>query len=76
LPPSSAKSTPSVSPPPTPCAPSSVSLAFKGGARLYDLGTRGIKRFLGDHLWHSPFVNRTHDGIVAKFHLPTKKEKS
>lgn len=58
------------------CAPSSVSLAFKGGARLYDLGTRGIKRFLGDHLWHSPFVNRTHDGIVAKFHLPTKKEKS
>lgn len=56
-------------------APSSVSLAFKGGARLYDLGTRGIKRFVGDHLWHSPFVNRTHDGIVAKYHLEPDDKK-
>lgn len=48
-------------------APSSVSLAAKGGARLYGIGSRGIKRFLGDHLWHSPFVNRTHDGIMSKF---------
>ena len=47
-------------------APSSVSLAAKGGARLYELGTRGFKR-IGAHLWHSPFVNRTHDGIMAKF---------
>ena len=54
-------------------APSSVSLAFKGGARLYQLGARGLKRILGDHhLWRSPFVNRTHATIVAKFDLPNK----
>lgn len=56
-------------------APSSVSLAFKGGARLYELGARGLKRILGDHHpWHSPFVNRTHATIVAKFDLPNKDD--
>ena len=57
-------------------APSSVSLAFKSGARLYDLGARGVKRILRERRpWRSPFVNRTYDTLVAKFHLPGGDEK-
>ncbi|NIP93980.1 MAG: hypothetical protein GWO24_11220 [Akkermansiaceae bacterium] len=48
-------------------APSSVSLAAKGGARLFELSTRNLKRFIGDHLWHSPFVNRTHESIMTEY---------
>ena len=56
-------------------APSSVSLAFKGGARLYNMGSRGIKRILREHRpWRSPFVNRTHAALVADFHLDANED--
>lgn len=55
-------------------APSSVSVAFRSGARLYDLGTRGLKRIFRDQSpWHSPFVNRTHESIMANFGPASKK---
>lgn len=53
------------------CAPSSVSLAFRGGARLYELGAKGMRRVLRDHKpWRSPFVNRTYETITADFSKP------
>jgi chromosome segregation ATPase len=54
-------------------APSSVSVAFKGGARLYELGARGLKRILRDHQpWRSPFVNRTYETITHNFDTPAR----
>jgi hypothetical protein len=42
-----------------------------------EIGVRGLKRILGDHHpWHSPFVNRTHATIVAKFDLPNKDDEN
>lgn len=57
-------------------APSSVSVAFKSGARLYGLGARGLRRLFRDHKpWRSPFVNRTHESIMANFGPASKKRK-
>ena len=58
-------------------APSSVSLAFKGGAHLYDMGARGLKRILRNRRpWRSPFVNRSYKTLAAKFDLPQEDEQT
>jgi hypothetical protein len=56
--------------------PSSVQLAFEAGNRLYHLGSRGIKRVLGDHhpLGRSVFVNHTTETLKEQYDLHTADE--
>ena len=56
--------------------PSTLELAFRGGARLLEPIVRRWKRLKGDRqfLWHSPFVNHTHRDLRRGFGLPKKKD--
>lgn len=53
-----------------------LEMAIRGAAHIIDPTTRTLKRVKGDHqwLWHSPFVNHTHDNLAEHYIMPQEDE--
>jgi hypothetical protein len=56
-------------------APTTLEFVLNGSTRLFSSGARGVRTILGGHqlMWHSPFVNNTHETLSARFKMPRPK---
>ncbi len=57
-------------------SPTTLEFAFRCGSRVFDIGARGWKKATGGRqlMWHSPFVNNTHDSLASRYRMPDEKK--